>query len=252
MHRRLARPHGLVPGGDHGLRRASRGGGRDRDRAQQRSRVLLSRHDAQRALRPDGQPVRARPLGRRKLGRCAPAPSRSASASWRSAPTAAARSAFPRRSAARSGSSRTYGLVPRAPDTRRLAAADAFRPAHAQRRRLRPRTDRDGRPDPLDPARCRRSATTTSRPRASPAISRACAWLPPTTSATSASTARCASASPRPWRRSREATGATVEWAHPELWPRRSRSGTRRLRRQHAPVRARCSRPAWWATTRAR
>ena len=38
----------------------------------------------------------------------------------------------------------TYGLVPRAPRRRRLAAAHALRPAHAQRRRLRPRARRDG------------------------------------------------------------------------------------------------------------
>ena len=169
---RLALAHGLVPGGEHRLRRASRGGRRDRHRAQQRARVLLPRHDPQRALRPDGQPVRARPLGRRQLGRRAPARSRSVSASWRSAPTAAARSAFPRRSAARRVQAHLRPRAARA-RRRRLAAADAFRAARPQRRRLRARARRDGGSRPARPAlACPRSATTTSRPRASPATSR--------------------------------------------------------------------------------
>ncbi len=239
-----------VPRGDHGLRRASRGGGRDRDRAQQRARVLLSRHDAQRALRPDGQSVRARPLGRRKLGR------------WRQR-----RRARPRRAGARLRRRRLdpHSCVvlrhrriqahvrPRAARARhsRLAVADAFRPAHAHGGRLRPRADRDRRPPPARPALAARARPRLRLGRSrSPATSRTCAWLPRPTWATSASTARCGSASPRRWRPSRGRPGRQSSGRSPSS-PRRSRSGMPSRAATTRPVRGRCSRAASWATTRA-
>ena len=206
-----------VPDVEHGLRRAPRGGRRGRHRAQQRARVLLPRHDAQRALRADRQPLRARPLGRRQLGRCgqrARARRRRARARLRRRRLDAHPGLVLRHRRAQAD------LRPRAACARlrRLAAADALRPAHAHGRRVRPRARRDGRPRPARPAlpagarpRLRGGGARARRPLA------ACASRTRTTSATSASTARCGSASPRPSRRSPQATGATVEAAHPGL-----------------------------------
>ena len=225
----------------HRLRRAPRGGRRDRRRAQQRARVLLPRHDAQRALRADRQPVRARPLGRRQLRRRrerARARRRRARARLRR------RRLGPHpRVVLRHGRAQA-DLRPRPARARRrrLAAADALRPAHAHASPTAAARSPSW-PAPIRSIRsaCRRSARTTRPRRASPAISRACASPPPTTSATSVSTARCASASPRPSRRSprrraRRSSGPI------RASTRRSTPGTRSRAATTAPARGRCSR----------
>ena len=146
----------------HGLRGAPRGGRRDRHRAQQRARVLLPRHDAQRALRADRQPVRARPLGRRQLGRRG---QRAGARRRRARARLRRRRLDPHpRLVLRHGRAQA-DLRPRAARTRRrgLAAADALRPAHAHASPTAAARSPSW-PGPIRSTRsaCRRSAGTTS------------------------------------------------------------------------------------------
>ena len=120
----------------------------------------------------------------------------------------------------------SYGLVPRAPDGAGWLLLTHFGPLTRTVGDCARALAVHGRPRPARSAlACRRSATTTWRPRASRAISRTCASPPPTTSATSASTARCGSASPRRSRRSPRQPARRSSRRTPGS-PRRSTSGT--------------------------
>ena len=147
----------------------------------------------------------------------------------------------------------TYGLVPRAPDWRRLAAADALRPAGPHGRRLRRRARGHGGPRPA-----RSALPAVARPRllprqhASPAISRSLRV------AVSADLGyiRLDRRGARALRRGRGGIRAAPP-ARPSSRRTRTRVAARglerdRLRRQQRQRGAAARRPAWSATTRAR
>ena len=208
------------------VRRLARRGRRDRRPHHQPGAVLPRRHPV-RPARRHAQPVRPR-RGSRAARAAGPAPrSPPAPCRWRSAPTAAARSAFPPRSAAWSGHKPTFGLVPG--DTRlpRLGDAVGRRPDRAHRgrcalpagRHRRARPERSGQPGRARGSRCRCPA------RRHPAI---CA-PPQRRPRPSAGRARRAARRSRPRSPSCAPPGGSIDDAEPE--PIRERADLGRDRR---------------------